>query len=203
MIRVVIIDDHTIVREGLKRALSSAGYEVTGEAASQAEARAVIAHINPDVIIVDLNLTDGSGFDIILWARKISKTIGIVVLTLSQDDSHILAAMRAGASAYVNKNAAISELLSAIEFATKSPLSFSAQGINRAIMARKESFHLTARELDVLALLPSGNTTQMIAETLFLSQSTVKTHLISIFRKLEVSNRTAAVNKARIHKLVV
>lgn len=203
MTRVVIIDDHTIVREGLKRALTAAGYEIASEAASQAEARAVIAHANPDVIIVDLNLPDGSGFDIILWARKLSQTLGIVVLTLSQEDSHIIAAMQAGASAFVSKSAPLVELLSAIEFATKSPLSFSAKGLNRAIMKSKDSFHLTAREFDVLALLPAGNTTEMIAHTLFLSQSTIKTHLVSIFRKLEVTNRTAAVNKARIHKLVL
>ncbi len=203
MIRVVIIDDHTIVREGLKRALIGAGYDIASEAASLAQARAVIAHANPDVLIVDLNLPDGSGFDIISWARKLSKTIGIVVLTLSQDDAHIIAAMTAGASAFVGKSAPMVELLSAIEFSTKSPLSFSAKNLTRAIMNGKDSFHLTAREFDVLALLPTGNTTAMIAHTLFVSQSTIKTHLASIFRKLEVTNRTAAVHKARIHKLVV
>lgn len=203
MTRVVIIDDHTIVREGLKRALLGAGYDVASEAASQGEARAVIAHTNPDVIVVDLNLPDGSGFDVILWARKLSKSLGIVVLTLSENDSHILAAMQAGASAYVSKNAPLPELLAAIEFATKSPLSFSSKDLHRALLHTQNSFHLTAREFDVLALLPDGATTEMIAQALFLSQATIKTHLASIFRKLEVTNRTAAVHKARIHKLVV
>lgn len=203
MTRIVIIDDHAIVREGLKRALIGAGYEVASEAATQGEARAVIAHCNPDVIVVDLNLPDGSGFDIILWARKLSKSLGIVVLTLSENDSHILAAMQAGASAYVSKKAPLPELLAAIEFSTKSPLSFSSKDLHRALLQTQNSFQLTAREFDVLALLPDGATTEMIAQALFLSQATIKTHLASIFRKLEVTNRTAAVHKARIHKLVV
>ncbi|MEI7696839.1 MAG: response regulator transcription factor [Actinomycetes bacterium] len=202
MTRVVIIDDHAVVREGLKAALNAHGYEVSAEAASQAQARALIAHVNPDVIVVDLNLPDGTGFDVISWARGISKTIGIVVLTLNDTDSHLIAAMDAGASAYILKSAPMSDLIAAIDFSTHSPLSFSARGLSQAIANRRESFHLTAREFDVLGLLPSGASTKDIAQALFLSQATIKTHLASIFRKLEVTNRTAAVNKARTHNLV-
>jgi len=203
MIRVVIIDDHAVVREGLKRALISNGYEIAAEAASVAEARAQIAFVNPDVIVVDLNLPDGSGFDLISWARGISKTLGIVVLTLNDSDAHLLAALNAGASAYIVKSAPIIELIAAIEHSTKSPLSFSAKGISAAMKAATQSFNLTAREFDVLGLLPSGASTKEIASGLFLSQATIKTHLASIFRKLEVANRTAAVSKARKHNLLV
>ncbi len=202
MTRVVIIDDHAVVREGLKSALSAHGYDVCAEAASQAEARAQIAHVNPDVIVVDLNLPDGTGFDVISWARGISKTIGIVVLTLNTTDSHLIAAMNAGASAYILKSAPLVELLAAIDFSTHSPLSFSAKGLSQAMASRNNNFHLTAREFDVLGLLPSGASTKDIALALFLSQATIKTHLASIFRKLEVTNRTAAVSKARTHNLV-
>ena len=202
MTRVVIIDDHAVVREGLKRALSNYGYEIAAEAASHAEGRAQIAHTNPDVIVVDLNLPDGSGFDLIVWARGISKTLGIVVLTLNDTDAHLIAAMNAGASAYIVKSAPMVELIAAIEYSTKSPLSFSAKGISTALASKAESFHLTAREFDVLALLPSGASTKEIASDLFLSQATIKTHLASIFRKLDVTNRTAAVGKARKHNLV-
>ena len=202
MTRVVIIDDHAVVREGLKAALSAHGFEVCAEAASQSEGRAQIAHVNPDVIVVDLNLPDGTGFDLISWARGISKSIGIVVLTLNDTDSHLIAAMNAGASAYILKSAALSELIAAIDFSTHSPLSFSARGLSQAIANRSNNFHLTAREFDVLGLLPSGASTKDIATALFLSQATIKTHLASIFRKLEVTNRTAAVSKARMHNLV-
>jgi len=202
MIRVVIIDDHAVVREGLKRALINHGYEIAAEAASQAEGRAQIAHTNPDVIVVDLNLPDGSGFDLISWARGISQTLGIVVLTLNDTDAHLMAAMNAGASSYILKSAPIIELIAAIEFSTKSPLSFSAKGLSTALASKAQSFNLTAREFDVLGLLPSGASTKAIASGLFLSQATIKTHLASIFRKLEVTNRTAAVSKARKHNLV-
>ena len=203
MTSVVIIDDHAVVREGLHRALTTHGYYISAEAANIAEARAQIAHVNPDVIVVDLNLPDGSGFELISWARAISKSLGIVVLTLNETDAHLLAAMNAGASAYILKSAPMSELVAAVVHSVKSPLSFNAKGLSAAIRASTASFDLTAREFDVLGLLPSGASTKAIASALFLSQATVKTHLASIFRKLEVENRTAAVGKARKHNLVV
>lgn len=202
MTRVAIIDDHAIVREGLKRALDSHGHVVVAEAANLAEARAQIAHSNPDVIVVDLNLPDGSGFDLIAWARRISKSLGIVVLTLNDTDAHVIAAMSAGASAYILKTAPLSQLLAAIDHSVNSPLSFTAHGLSAALASKKDKFGLTSREFDVLALLPSGASTKEIAAHLFLSSATIKTHLTSIFRKLEVTNRTAAVGKARKHNLV-
>ena len=203
MTSVVIIDDHAVVREGLKRALHAHGYEVTAEAATLDEARAQIAHVNPDVIVVDLNMPDGSGLDLIMWARKISNTLGIVVLTLNDTDEYLIAAMKAGASAYIVKSAPIVQLLAAIDFSVRSPLSFSAQGIAAALQAKSMSFELTARELDILSRLANGASNKEIAASLFLTQATVKTHLASIFRKLNVSNRTAAVSKARKHSLIV
>jgi DNA-binding NarL/FixJ family response regulator len=202
MIRVVIIDDHAVVREGLKRALENHSLTVVAEAATLAEARAQIAHTNPDVIVVDLNLPDGSGFDLISWARGISKTVGIVVLTLNDTDAHVVAAMSGGASAYILKSAPLSHLLAAIEHSVKSPESFTAHGLSVALANRDHKFGITSREFDVLALLPSGASTKEIAAELFLSSATIKTHLASIFRKLEVSNRTAAVGKARKHNLI-
>ena len=203
MTQIVIIDDHEVVREGLKAALRTHGYEIAAEAASVAEARAQITHINPDAIIVDINLPDGSGFEIITWARSVSKTIGIVVLTLNETDKYLLAAMNAGASAYVVKSAPIEELIAAINLSLASPLSFSAKGLKAAIKTASTQSYLTAREFDVLALLPAGTSTKNIAITLFLSEATVKTHLAAIYRKLEVSNRTAAVGAARKQNLLV
>lgn len=202
MTRVAIIDDHAVVREGLKRALENHGHEVVAEAASVSESRAQIAHSNPEVIVVDLNLPDGSGFDVISWARGISKNLGIVVLTLNESDDHLLAAMSAGASAYILKSAPLIELLAAIDHSVKSPTSFTAHGLSMALSSRDQKFSLTSREFDVLGLLQSGASTKMIASELFLSSATIKTHLTSIFRKLEVTNRTAAVGKARKHNLI-
>jgi len=193
MTRVVIIDDHAVVREGLKRALSTGGFEIA-EAENIAQARAQIARVNPEVIVVDLNLPDGSGFEIVTWARQLSKSLGIVVLSLHDDGVHIIAAMKAGASSYVSKSAPLSIVVAAITHALTSPLSFTALGLSKALAQVDSQKDLTAREYDLLALLEMGRSTKEISAALFISQATVKTHLASIYRKLEVNNRTAAVH---------
>lgn len=192
MTSLLILDDHPIVREGLRKALSGAGYAPIFEAGTVSEARSIIALNNPDVVTVDINLPDGTGFEIISWLRAISRTVAIVVLTLHDDDNHIMAAIKAGASSYVNKTQPISELVAAISHSLVSPLSFSAFGMPTVFTSQQKN--LTAREFDLLDQLEKGATTKEIADALFISQATVKTHLASIYRKLEVSNRTAAVH---------
>jgi len=194
MTRIVIIEDHPSVREGVKRALDSNGFNEIFEAPNIAEARALISQINPQLIIVDLNLPDGSGFELITWARSVSNEIAIVVLSLFEDSNHVLAAMKAGASSYVCKSAPLPQLIAAVKHSLVSPRSFSAMGLSNAIEYQENQKGLTAREFDILALLEKGTSTKNIALQLFISQSTVKTHLASIYRKLEVSNRTAAVH---------
>jgi len=201
-ISILVIDDHQVVREGLKKALEGAGFSVVGEAASKHEAFAQIAHKNPQVIIVDLGLPDGSGLEIVTWAREISPTLGIVVLTLQDEDSFLLAALQAGASAFVVKSAPLSDVIAAVSHSFLSPSSFTAKGLGSAIKRRKEGFKVTNRELQVLALLPQGKSSALIAQELFISETTVKTHLASIYRKLNVANRTEAVVIALKHGLV-
>ena len=122
-LRVLVIDDHAIVREGLRRLISrDEGIIVVGEAASKNEAIAQISHHNPDVIVVDLHLPDGSGLDVIAWARSLSQKIGIVVLTMSNMPEHVLASMQSGASSHVDKTAPISEVLKAIKHSADKPL---------------------------------------------------------------------------------
>ncbi|HUW87632.1 MAG TPA: response regulator transcription factor [Candidatus Paceibacterota bacterium] len=200
--RVLLVDDHQVVREGLRVGLEGADFNVVGEAASKKEAMAQMAHKNPDVVVIDLNLPDGSGLEVISWARQISNTIGIVVLTLNDDDNHLLAALQAGASAYVLKSSPLTEVISAVAHAFSSPLIFSAKGLSSAIARKDENFGLTAREIEVLALLPKGQKTSQIAAELFVSEATVKTHLASIYRKLSASNRTKAVVTAIRHGLI-
>lgn len=198
-ITVLLIDDHQVVREGLKSALTNFGFTIAGEAASKNEAIAQIAHKSPKVIVVDLSLPDGSGLEVVSWARSVSSTIGIVVLTLNDDDAHLLGSLQAGASAYVVKSAPITEVIAAISHAVIAPESFIAKGLSAAISRKKEGFALTARELEVLALLPKGQTSSHIASQLFVSEATIKTHLASIYRKLGVANRTEAVAVAIKH----
>lgn len=201
-ISVLIIDDHQVVREGLRAAFLRAHYNVVGEAGSKDEGLAQIAHKSPAVIVVDLNLPDGNGLEIVTWTRSISKTIGIVVLTLSDDDAHLLACLQAGASAFVLKSAPLSEVVSAVAHAYVNPASFSGQGISAALARKEIGFGLTSREMQVLKFLPSGKTSSQIARDLFVTEATVKTHLSSIYRKLGVVNRTQAVSIALKQRLL-
>ena len=201
-ISVLLIDDHQVVRDGLRASLLAEGFNVIGEAATKDEAFAQIAHKDPHVIVVDLNLPDGSGLEVISWARRISPTIGIVVLTLNDDDSHLLACLQAGASSYVLKSAPVKEVIAAVSHSYASPKSFTAKGLSAAISRKENGFGLTPRELEVLALLPKGRMSSQIASDLFISEATVKTHLSSIYRKLSVANRSEAVAQSIKHRLV-
>jgi len=194
---VLVIDDHESVRAGIKAALSRAGHICVGEAGSISEARAQIAHTNPQVIVVDLSLPDGNGLEIVQWARSISQRIGIVVLTLNPAQDFLLTVMKSGASAFVEKNAPLAELISAIEHSFIAPLSFSAQGISRVMKKDHEANALTAREIQVLEKLSDGLSASAIGLELFITQATVKTHLASIYRKLDSKNRIQAIIAAK------
>jgi len=194
---VLVIDDHESVRAGIKTALSRAGHVCVGEASTVSEARAQIAHTNPQVIVVDLSLPDGNGLEIVRWARSISHRIGIVVLTLNPAQDFLLTVMKSGASAFVEKSAPLAELISAIEHSHIAPLSFSAQGISRVMKKDHEANALTARELQVLENLSDGLSAKDIGLELFITQATVKTHLASIYRKLDSKNRIQAIIAAK------
>ena len=197
-LRVLVVDDHAIVREGLRRLITKdPSITVVGEAASKREAFAQISHHNPDVIVVDLHLPDGSGLEVIAWARSLSQKLGIVVLTMSNLPEHVLASMQSGASSHVDKSAAIGELLLAIRASAERPLSFTARRMTEAVIARNKETGLTPRELEILEKLPTGDTVLEIAAQLFVTESTIKTHLSSVYKKLGATNRVQAINAAR------
>lgn len=193
MTRLLIVDDHEVVRNGLCAALNSAGFKDIQTAATVAQARSKVAALNPDVVIVDLNLPDGSGFEIVQWVRKFSKKIAIVILTLNSGEQFVKASQSAGANAYLSKSQSLQEITSAITFALANPKSFS----SRFTLHESEHQKLTAREHDVLQLMADGATNLEICKILFISSATVKTHVSAILRKLEAANRTQAVAKAR------
>lgn len=121
MSRLLIVDDHALVREGLKRALAHEGFSQITEASSIAQARAGIAASQPEVVTVDINLPDGSGFELVRWIRGISPDVAIVVLTLNDHENYIRAAMKAGASAFVSKSEPIPALVAAIKHSLITP----------------------------------------------------------------------------------
>jgi len=193
----VIIDDHAVVRNGVRKALEQRGGFHVFEAASRAEALAQIAKVNPTLIVVDLNLPDGNGLEIVQWVRSISSHTALVVLSFSEGDEFVLAAMNAGASAFVQKAAPLSELIASVEHALSSPETFSARDIAGAMKRTRNSFGLSQRELQILTQLHKGAPLKEFAESLFISESTLKTHLSSIYRKMDVKNRVQAIEKAK------
>lgn len=195
--RVLIVDDHPIVRAGLEQALLKANFTICAMAASKNEAVAQIARTNPNLILLDLNLPDGSGFEVANWARGISDEIGIVILTLNDAPELLLAALAAQVSGFVLKSAPISEVIATLERALITPLSFTAAGLQRALKAKERLPSLSSRELEVLNVLATGKSTKEIARQLYLGEPTIKTHLTNIYRKLEVNNRISAVAVAR------
>ncbi len=198
MKRLLIVDDHAVVRHGIKVACEAHGFEVIASASNVSEARSAIAALAPDVVIVDINLPDGTGFDLIHWIRKIDSELPVVVLSLNDSHEYINSARKVGANSYINKSAPIEELMAAIDFAIHSPHTFSS-----TIKPSPYEYALTARELDVLSLIAKGLSNLQISTQLHISLSTVKTHVSSILQKLCAENRVGAIKVARESGLLI
>ena len=187
---ILIVDDHELIRAGLKQALQAAGHNIVGEAASLAEARADLLFTQPDLVLVDVNLPDGSGLELI------TPLLRCIVLTLGDDPTSLQQAHRRGAAAYVLKGEPVTHLLTIIEQLENSTYHFAAPALPQ------NRFDLTQRELDVIQILQTGWSAKEMASHLFLSEATVKTHLASIYRKLGVKNRTQAIVVALANHLI-
>jgi DNA-binding NarL/FixJ family response regulator len=196
-IRVLLVDDHELIRSGLAGVFElQDDMEVAGQAGSVTEAMAAYADLKPDVVVADLQLQDGTGLDIVRAIRKQSNETGVVVLTMHSGDDQIFAAMEAGASGFVGKDAPSSEVVKAARHAAVSPRSFVCAGLVGAMMRRAaggESTRLSDREHEVLLLLADGLGAAQIGEKLYLSESTAKSHIARIYQKLGAANRAQAL----------
>ena len=188
--QILIIDDHELIRKGLSQALRSSGHNIVGEAATLAQARAQLMFTAPELVIVDVNLPDGSGLDLI------TPLIKYVVLTLGDDPASLSVAHQRGAAAYVLKGEPVTHLLSIIDQLENANYHFAAPALPQ------NRFDLTQRELNVIQILQTGWSAKEMASHLFLAEATVKTHLASIYRKLEVKNRTQAIMVALANHLI-
>jgi len=194
--RVVLVDDHELIRQGLAKAFErDPGMGVVGQAGSVVQALAAYDSLTPDVLVTDLQLPDGSGLDIIRSIRQRDEKIGLVMLTMHSGDDQIFAAMEAGASAFVGKDAPSRDVVSAARHAATAPRSFLCAGLAGAMMRRAatDTPKLSARELEVLILLAEGHGTAAIAGQLYMSESTAKTHIARIYQKLGAANRAQAL----------
>ena len=194
---MLVIDDHPLVREGVKKSLTAAGFNCVGEAGSLKEAIAMIALHNPDVITVDLNLPDGNGLEIISWARKNSPTIEIIVLSLEDDLDLVSAASQSGAQAFISKSESAEHLVSAIKSVLAQPAIFISRHTVALLGREKVRDLLSPRERMVLTHLDGELSLAEIAGEMFISLATVKSHCATIYRKLETRSRRSAVVRAK------
>ena len=195
--RVLLIDDHELIRQGLARAFERDDeMTVVGQAGSVAEGVKTYADLEPDVVVTDLELPDGHGLDLVRQVRQTSDAVGVVVLTMHAGDDQIFAAMEAGASAFVGKDSKASDVVSAARHAAVAPRTFLCAGLSGAMMRRATAPappRLSAREEEVLSLLADGLGTGEIAGSLYMSESTAKTHITHIYQKLGAANRAQAL----------
>jgi DNA-binding NarL/FixJ family response regulator len=198
-IKLLIADDHPVVRDGLSAMFSrDPEFEVVAEAADGAEAVRLAQVYEPDVILMDLRMPGMDGLTAIIELARRGVAARVLVLTTYDTDSHVMPAIDAGATGYLLKDAPRDELLRAVRAAAHGQAVLSPSVATR-LMSRFRApgpGPLSHRELEVLELVAAGNTNREAAARLFLSEATVKTHLMNIYAKLGVSDRAAAVGEA-------
>jgi DNA-binding NarL/FixJ family response regulator len=193
---VVLVDDHELIRQGLAGAFERSGrFTVVGQAASVADGLTVARDAGPAVVVTDVRLPDGSGLDLVRALRAERKDVGLVVLTMYAGDEQLFAAMDAGASGFVGKDAPSTEVVAAARQAAVAPLSFTCAGLADAMVRRMSSGspRLSDRERQVLHLLGEGLGVSGIATRLYISESTAKAHIGRIYDKLGAANRAQAL----------
>lgn len=206
VIRLLIVDDHPVVRDGLRGIFEATdGLEVVGEAGDGSTALSMALALDPDVVLMDLRMPGVGGVDAIRSLRERSVRARVLVLTTYDSDSDVLPAVQAGATGYLLKDAPSSELIRAVRSAHRGQavLSPSVAGTLMtqvgSVEAAPERPTLSPREVQVLRLVAAGKTNREAAAALFVSETTVKTHLLHLYAKLDVRDRAAAVDAA--HRL--
>lgn len=195
-ISVMLVDDHELIRHGLAGAFGrDDAFTVVGQAGSIGDAQSLAEASTPDVAVIDLQLPDGSGLDLVRALRKSRPEMGLVVLTMYAGDEQIFAAMDAGASAFVGKDAPSTEVIAAARHASVAPRTFTCAGLPEAMMRRMSSSapRLSDRERQVLELLADGLGVAAISGQLYISESTAKTHIAKVYEKLGAANRAQAL----------
>jgi DNA-binding NarL/FixJ family response regulator len=198
-VRILVTDDHPVVRAGLSGMLSGEpDFEVVGEAQNGKEAVTFVGELNPDVVLMDLRMPEMDGVTAIQHIKSNYPDVHILVLTTYESDADILRAIETGATGYLLKDTPREELFGAIRMVAQgqSPL---APGVAARLMQRvrnPEEEGLSTREIEVLELVAHGTSNKEIAKQLWVSETTVKSHMLHIFDKLSVTDRTAAVTEA-------
>lgn len=205
MIRLILVDDHPVVRHGIRGMLEAEpDLTVVGEASSGPEGVTLAAELRPDIVLMDLRMPGGDGVE--ATARIVATVPGVrvVVLTTYESDRDILRAIEAGAGGYLLKDASPAELAEGVRAAARGETVLApsvASTLVRQVRAPAPPA-LSAREAEVLRLVAQGLTNADIGRELYIAEATVKTHLLRAFAKLDVADRTAAVTRAMSHGLL-
>ena len=200
MTSVLLVDDHPVVRSGLRAVLDAApSVEVVGEAATGEEAITLAGHLRPDVVLCDVRLGDGiDGIETTAALRALDPAPAVLILTTFDRDAEILGAIEAGAAGYLLKDVDPDVIIDGIRRAAAGDIVLAPDLASRVLKGMRSPLpKLTARELEVLRLLATGSSNREIARTLFVTEATVKSHLVHIFTKLDVDSRSRAVHVAR------
>ena len=209
-IRVLIADDHSLVRQGLRRYLDMAeDIDVVGEASNGEEALAMVEKEQPDIVLLDIRMPGVDGLEAARMIRERYPKVGAIMLTAYDDRQFVVEAVRAGARGYVLKARDAEHLIQTVRLVAGGNMVIDPQlvvaladELSQAKEKDRKAETLTAREVEVLQLLAFGHTNKDIADQLFISPDTVKTHLEHIFEKLGASDRTAAVAEALRRRLI-
>jgi DNA-binding NarL/FixJ family response regulator len=206
-IRILMADDHAVFREGLRYVLGSEpDMEIVGEAATGKEVVEKAADLGPDVVLMDIQMPGINGIEATRRILDSDPKVGVVVLTMFEDDDSVFSAMRAGAKGYVLKGADPSEILKVVRAVAEGDAYFGAEIARRLTdffsaprpSSPAEPFpELTAREREVLDLIAQSHNNARIAKLLFVSPKTVRNHISNIFTKLQIADRTQAILRAR------
>lgn len=208
MTRIYIVDDHELMREGLRALLVAKGYEVVGESADPTEALADLQRLRPDVLLLDLHLNGRSGFEILSELQRRHLPTRCIVLTMSAQPRHVAEALRMGASAYVLKGSAGSDLMSAIEAAVHGKKHLGADVADLALQVFAQQDHedplssLSPRERQIITMVVNGQSSAEIGAELHLSAKTVATYRSRLMAKLGVSDVPGLVRLAVRLKLI-
>jgi two-component system, NarL family, response regulator DegU len=205
-IRLLLADDHQMLREGLRRSLESAGFDVVGEAADGEQAVRLALELRPDLVLMDVSMPVLGGVGATRRLRQETDDVRVVMLTMHADEDVLTQAIRAGADAYLVKDCSTDDIAVTIRGVVAGEVALSAglattmlAEVRRAAGRDDEARHeevVSRREEEVLQLIADGCSTSQVAERLFLSQKTVKNHLASIYDKLDARDRTQAVLRA-------
>ena len=204
-IRLMLVDDHRMLRQGLRRSLEEEGFYVVGEASDGDEAVRLVPAAKPDVILMDVSMPDMDGIEATRRILQNDPDKRIVMLTMHADKDLIDAAIKAGAVGYLTKDCSTDEVIEAVRMAANGETALSPQLAKTMLSevrkidekaGREEDRLVTKREEEVLQLIADGCSTPEVAERLYISQKTVKNHLASIYQKLDARDRTQAVLQA-------